>query len=289
MRRVGALYFDAPLEPAPSPLAWLLPFAPLLLPAGPAISPGEQAMPVTLSLPFTQFLLLREERGDGVAGVAGVAAFALRRVSFAAPSLLATFFDFFSLSVDAVVSVPPFVEPAIAVVLPLGVVLLAEEVVSVVADPAPLTVPDVGVFAGTVAVLLSLAFFSLCRSPMASALVLARAKTEIKNTGASLRIRFSFRSGGLGGEAATPRSNCRARAWARIARVNAAGGAFLASAARRSAKKNRRVARRFRDAATADPGSAAIRIERGAVPAIRHAVAVGVAPAAARVIPAAIR
>jgi len=103
--------------------------------------------------------------------------------------------------------------------LPLGVALAADEVVSVESEllvdpfndvlpvallpsvdaaplaeavPLPLTLPDV--VAGVVAVELLAGFFAVFwRSPMARALALPSANTEIKNTGAILRIWVSFR------------------------------------------------------------------------------------------------
>jgi len=113
------------------------------------------------------------------------------------------------------------VEPpvlAATLVLGSGVVLLADDVVSVLeADgliealplivlplvddvlPAadagfadvsllPLGLPDVVLGAGAVAAGVVLVAFSFLRSPIARALALPSAKTEIRNTGASLRI-----------------------------------------------------------------------------------------------------
>jgi len=156
---------------------------------------GRQALPVMVSLPFTQFL-----------------------------SLAATFADFFAdLSCDAVLSWLAELASLLAIdVLPLGVVVLAEAVVSVDSDPLveplsdplvvlladpfstpelvlPVELPLAGLYvfglapvellvAGAVGVAELFCCFDFWRSPIASALALPSAKMEIRNTGASLRI-----------------------------------------------------------------------------------------------------
>jgi len=231
----GMSYFELPpaAPPVEDPLAPAA-LPPAAEPASPPRE--EHSRPVTVSRPFTQFAELPDalrpgafEEGEagvagmagdagvaevvtpsvreaGVAGVAGVAGIA--GVALIDESVLAVVLDFLSffrsLSVVAMLVLAPFVvlvddAPLSDVVLdalPLGVVVLADVVVSVELVAAgfvvvPLTVPE-ALVEGAVAAGRS-AFFSFWRSPMARTVVLPRAKTDIKNTGASLRIWVSFR------------------------------------------------------------------------------------------------
>jgi hypothetical protein len=199
-----AFYFAAPPaepEPAAEPELEAEPALPLAEPAPLLSPPGDvQSRPVTLSLPCTQFALTPEgffvlfDLDEGIAGVAGVAGVAevtvpsLLRVAGVAGVAGMAGVAAFGLRVVSFAAI--VVELLLPSVLPVLVELLPGLSIEEFAPGAPLGL--VGVLVVALEFAGALDFW---RSPIASAFALPRAKMEIKNTGASLRIWVSFSIG----------------------------------------------------------------------------------------------